>query len=83
MLGVPVAGFDVAGASEVVEPGNTGSLVPWGDEPALVQAVLTILRERALRARMGEAAKRLTRDRFDLAPIAGRYAALYYEVLAR
>jgi glycosyltransferase involved in cell wall biosynthesis len=83
MLGVPVAGFDVAGASEVVVSGETGLLVPWGDEAALARAVLTILRERAVRARMGEAARRLTRDRFDLVPIAGRYAVLYQEILAR
>jgi glycosyltransferase involved in cell wall biosynthesis len=79
MSGVPVAGFDVAGASEVVANGVTGRLVPWGDADGLADAVLELF-ERG--PSMAEAARTRCFERFSIDPIARRYLRLYEEVLS-
>jgi glycosyltransferase involved in cell wall biosynthesis len=79
MSGVPVAGFDVAGVSEVVADGVTGRLVPWGDADGLADAVLELF-ERG--PSMAEAARARCFERFSIDPIARRYLRLYEEVLS-
>lgn len=81
LCGLPVVGFDVAGAGEVVEDGVTGHLVPWGD-PAGFRARLTgLLDDPAARKAMGDRAKERC-SRFDIAAVAPRYLDLYRKVTA-
>jgi glycosyltransferase involved in cell wall biosynthesis len=57
--GVPVVATAVGGVPEVVRPGNTGQLVPPGDEEALAGAMLRVLDEPAAARVMAAAARDL------------------------
>lgn len=80
MAGRAVAGFDVAGASEVVVHGETGFLVQPGNDAALRSAVERLVRDPAEAAAMGRAAAERCSERFEIATVAVRYAAVYAEV---
>jgi glycosyltransferase involved in cell wall biosynthesis len=83
ILGVPVAAYDVAGVSEVVADGETGFLVRWGDERGLGGTLVRLLHDPALRASMGQAARRRCLACFDIRAIAPRYAEVYERVTRR
>ena len=57
VAGVPVVGFEVTGTVDAVVDGTTGLLVPRGDSSALAKALMRLLSDEALRARMGAAAR--------------------------
>ena len=74
-IGVPVMGF--RGAWMAVEDGETGLLVAERDEGALPEAILTLLRDETLAARMGAAgrarAERLLNLRTQTALLEDKY----------
>ncbi len=74
--GVPVVATDVDGIPEVVIDGETGLLVPPGDEPALARDVTALLEDHSRRASMGQNARAMAEDRFN----ARRWAERLYEV---
>ena len=55
--GKPVIAGDSGGAREAVRDGETGLLVPPGDTDALAAALVSLLEDGALRARMGAAGR--------------------------
>jgi starch synthase len=55
-LGKPVVSTTVGGIPEVVDDGETGILVPPGDTERLAEAIVTLLKDRALREKMGRKA---------------------------
>ena len=57
-MGTPVVAFDQGALPEIVTNGETGLLVPPGDEAALAEAVVTLLRDPARRTAMGRAMAR-------------------------
>jgi hypothetical protein len=57
MFAKPSIASDVGGMREIIEPGETGLLVPVGDAGALAEAIITLVEAPELRARMGEAAR--------------------------
>lgn len=59
--GLPVIGTDVGGVSEMMIAGETGLLVPLHDQPALTQALKTLIDDPVLRQRMGQAGYDLVR----------------------
>jgi glycosyltransferase involved in cell wall biosynthesis len=65
-LGIPVVAANVGGVREIVQEGETGSLVPPGDPEALVAATEPLLDDAALRQRFGEAARARAVAEFDL-----------------
>lgn len=66
-LGMAVVGTTAGGIPEAVVDGETGLLVPPADPAALAGAILQLLADRPLRARMGEAGRRRVAERFDVA----------------
>lgn len=80
MSKVPVVGFDIAGAAEVVVDGVTGSLIPWRDIGGLTDSVVSILERRDLQLSMGAAARERCLERFSISTIAARYFKLIREV---
>jgi glycosyltransferase involved in cell wall biosynthesis len=64
ICGVPVIAYDVGDTARVVRHGETGLLVPDGDVDALAAAVAALLDDAPARARMGQAGRRLARERF-------------------
>ena len=63
--GLPVVSTPVGGIPEMVLDGETGVLVPPGDEAAIAAALERLLGDDALRARMGAAARMRAHERFD------------------
>ncbi len=55
--GVPVVATEVGGLPELILDGETGMLVPPEDERAMADALLKVLRDRDLAARLGEAGR--------------------------
>lgn len=79
--GVPVVASDVGGLPEVVESGTSGFLEPVGDVARMAERVAAILTDRALRDRLGRAARARVESRFRTAPAIDRYLELYRRVL--
>jgi glycosyltransferase involved in cell wall biosynthesis len=65
--GLPVVASGVGGVPELVADGETGLLVPPGDAEALADALRNLLRDKALRARMGVAGRARVEREFTLA----------------
>jgi len=75
-LGRPVVATRVGGIPAVMVEGETGSLVPPGDPPALARAASELLKDPGLRQRMGEAGRRRA-EQFSLAVMESRLLDLY------
>jgi glycosyltransferase involved in cell wall biosynthesis len=78
--GLPCVVSASAGVEQVVQPGVEGFGVDVADEAGFTRALESLLRDPALRARMGAAARATAVERFSLAAIARRYAHLYREL---
>lgn len=63
--GVPVIASDVGAVGEVVDHDVTGFLVPPMDAGACADAVLRLIRDPALRCRLGGVARRTAVEKFD------------------
>lgn len=81
LLAVPVLAFDTGGLGEVVVDGQGGVTVEEGDVPALVAAAADLLRDPALRKRIGVRGRRVAVERFTLDAAADRFDAAYRELL--
>ncbi|HEX4805839.1 MAG TPA: glycosyltransferase [Conexibacter sp.] len=79
--GLPVVASDVGSVAEAVADGETGFVVAPGDEAALRERLGRLLRDPALRARMGARARAVAAERFTAAAMARRYEAVYADVL--
>jgi glycosyltransferase involved in cell wall biosynthesis len=77
--GVPVLATEVPGHVDAVEPEITGRLVPPDDAPGLAAAAALLLRDPALRARMGQAGRERVERHFTHARMLAEIAALYRE----
>jgi alpha-maltose-1-phosphate synthase len=79
--GTPVVATRVGGIPEVVVDGETGWLVPPGDEAALAQALRGALADQARARRMGEAGRRRVEAHFSWDRIAERTLAVYRDAI--
>ena len=73
---------DVGGVRDVIATPGAGTLVPFGDVPALVEAVMRFAESPALRAGVGRAAREVVKSRFDLNRLYADITKLYFELLA-
>ena len=64
--GVPVISTPVGSIPDVVEPGVTGLLTPAGDVDALTKALRQLLEAPDLRVSMGNAARQVHAERFEI-----------------
>jgi glycosyltransferase involved in cell wall biosynthesis len=82
-MGVPCVAFDLDGAPEVVIDGETGLLVRPGDDAGIADAIVRLLQDPELRARMGAAGRRLVDPRWRVEPMVDQIAQLYLDLVAR
>ncbi len=80
--GTAVVLTDVAGNRDAVENGLSGVLVPPADPGALADAIIRVLRDEALRRRIGEAGRARVLERFDVRRLIARLDDLYQEFAA-
>src|SRR5438876_972842 len=77
----PIVASRVATIPEVVVDGETGVLVPAGDEVALADALALLADEPALAGRLGEAGRERLRRQFSIDKMVGDTELLYRELL--
>jgi glycosyltransferase involved in cell wall biosynthesis len=75
-LGLACVSTNVSAIPEVIDDGITGLLVPQRDPAALATALERLIRDPALRTRIGSAAAAAVRERFSAAPGLDRIAAM-------
>jgi glycosyltransferase involved in cell wall biosynthesis len=80
-FGLPVVATKAGGLPEVVEDGVTGILVPPGDSEALGDALLRLLLDPDLRARMGQAGRERVRSEFTVDRIVAQTLDVYQSVI--
>jgi len=77
----PVVATDVGGAAEAVAEGETGFVVPPGDEGALAARVVELLEDPARAREMGERGLRRVKEKFSCEAQLARVEALYERLL--
>jgi glycosyltransferase involved in cell wall biosynthesis len=81
--GTPVIASNAGALPEVVADGETGVIVPTGDERALADAIAALLADPDRRARMGDAGRARVLDRFTWERTATTLDDVYRATLAR
>jgi glycosyltransferase involved in cell wall biosynthesis len=81
-LGRPVVVTRVGGLKELVEDGKQGLVVEPGNPEAFADAIIRLIRDTALRQRLGEAG-RLVAARFDIRNAVRRHEEVYTELLTQ
>jgi glycosyltransferase involved in cell wall biosynthesis len=79
----PVVALDNGGAREIVEHGKTGLLSAPKDIDQLAANIVTLIRDRNLRTRMGEDGRRRVEERFSAERMAREFGELYQKILNR
>jgi len=78
--GVPVVATDISDNGYVVMNGETGYLVPVGDEAAMAESVLRILRDDDLREKMARRSHARIETEFSLKRLVDKMHIVYREV---
>jgi glycosyltransferase involved in cell wall biosynthesis len=81
-MGRAVVASDVPCLRELIRDGDNGCLVPPGDPVALARRTLALLRDPALRARLGRAAQEEVLARCGLPRVVSRWQGLYNDQAA-
>jgi len=81
IAGKPVVSFDVDGAREVVHSDQTGYLLPPRDVPGLVESLVRLAGDPALRQRLGQQGCDGCLPRFGHQEMTARLRQLYVELL--
>jgi len=80
---VPVLASDVSGNTFLVEDGVNGFLVPVDDDELILERMIELCKDKALRKKMGMAGSRIVVERFSRGRMALKYAAIYRELLGK
>lgn len=78
--GVPVVSSDSGAKGEIVLHEETGLLIPSKDAQAMTEACLSLLRDEALRTRMGAQARERALQKFDVRRTAREMADIFLEI---
>jgi glycosyltransferase involved in cell wall biosynthesis len=79
--GLPSVVSRIPANLQLIDDGVHGWLTPVGDDAAMARALLSLFRDPALRARMGQAARQRVVDNYSNHHVAERYEALFEEIL--
>ncbi len=80
--GLPVIVSRHGGLPETVDEGRSGVIVEEGNADALADALLILLRDDALRARMGQAGRDRILESFDLSTQTAKLEDIYVEAMS-
>lgn len=79
--GLPALAVNAHGPATIVDPGETGWLVPPDDEDAMCAALVEAVNDHDARVRMGQTAYERSRARYSWPALAERIARVYDEVV--
>ncbi len=74
---------DVGGARDAIDHGENGWLIPPDDPAALQAALIQLLGDAELRARLGQQARQRVQNEFSLPVIAAQLRTLYEQIASR
>lgn len=77
MRGTTVVASNSGGLTEIVQDGQTGILVPPGDDVALAEALVSLLRNRDLAEQMGRAGREVALTHFSETTFIDKFIRLY------
>ena len=80
---IPAVSFDNDGAPEVVIPGKTGILVPYGDTAKLADAIVTLAGDAGLRSALGRRGRTRCAAMFDWRNMVADLESLYTSLAGR
>ena len=81
--GLPVVSTSTGGIPYIVKDGETGLLVPPGDDQAMARAALRLLREPGLAARLTSAARASCLEQFSWTAVEEAWLRVYRELARR
>jgi glycosyltransferase involved in cell wall biosynthesis len=81
-VGLPVIAGNVGGVPEVLDNNKTGLLVPPGDPEALAAAIMKLADDAELRKRMGDAGRKLVREKYLWESCLDKMTALYDSMIS-
>jgi glycosyltransferase involved in cell wall biosynthesis len=81
--GRPVVVTNVGGAAELVTEGETGYLVPSGDDAAMAARIISLLHDPAKAGMMGDKGKCVVKEKFSCAAQLNRTEDLYQRLLLK
>lgn len=81
MKGKPVIGARIPAVEDMIEEGEDGLLVPYGDRQVLAAAVITLIKNPRLRKAMGERGKSKVLDRFEIDVVVDRMEAQFLQLI--
>lgn len=76
-MGLPIVATRISGNEDVVVHEKNGLLVPAGDAEALAAALLRLMRDPLLAARMGRRSREMVEDRFAIPPVLSQLEKAY------
>ena len=76
-----VIATNVGGIPEIIHDGMNGLLVPKEDCLALQKAIITLIKDRSLRKKMGEEGYRTVTEKFSISVLVNKTQNLYLELL--
>lgn len=79
--GAPVVTTDVGGVREAVVEGESGFIVPVGDDEAMANRLLQLLRDKELQLRFGARGQAIVASKFSLAARLNQTESLYADLL--
>jgi glycosyltransferase involved in cell wall biosynthesis len=79
--GKPVIGASIPAIAEMIDQGEDGFLVPYGDRLSLAAAAIKLIKNPVLRKTMGEKGKLKVQERFEIGRITDRMEALFLSLI--
>ena len=79
--GRPIVATDIPGCREIVRHGENGLLIPTSNPQALAEAILQLISDRELRARMGRRSREIAEAEFSEAYVVQQTINIYGEVV--
>jgi colanic acid/amylovoran biosynthesis glycosyltransferase len=79
-LGLPVISTLHNGIPDGVPDGKSGFLVPEKDSKLLAERIITLLQDKMLRQKMGEAGRQFVKEKYDIPVIVKQYNMCYGDV---
>ena len=81
--GLPMVSTKVGGVHEIIEDGENGLLVPPKHPEELAQAILRLYRDKKLRSKLGEKARKTVLERYTAEKVVNQYIETFESVKPR
>jgi glycosyltransferase involved in cell wall biosynthesis len=81
--GRPIVTTDMPGCREIVQDGENGILVTPGHAQAVADAVMQLLEDEELRAKMGDRGRALVQKEFSVERVVEKTVEVYHDILQK